>query len=227
MAARKKSKKKRSKKVTTQKPAAAKSLRGRKVPAEELKLRAEVYAAQEREGFTNAEAAERAGMGLPAWNQWKQKHRKQSGAGPAKRGRKPGKKAAAAVTTGGTRGRRVDPDEQEKRIAVFDAQLVESFTNAEAAKKAGIGLPAWNQWKQKHAKAVGAGPGKRGRKPGKKPQATPRTRAPQAAAAVVAPVLITGDIDYVVENAQLRGRIAELEAMLQALGQVFARFGVN
>lgn len=67
-----------------------KSRRGRKIPTAEVRKRIEIYDRQEAEGFTNAEAAEMLDMGLPAWNQWKQKYRRTLGpaAGPIQRGRR-------------------------------------------------------------------------------------------------------------------------------------------
>ena len=84
MASRKRSKKKSKKRrkaaavvesVSEEKPK-VRSLRGRKVSAEEVQKRVEVFDAQQRDGFTNQEAAEQLAIGVPAWNQWKQKHRK-------------------------------------------------------------------------------------------------------------------------------------------------------
>ena len=99
MAQRKKAKRT-SKKASEPAP---KSKRGRKIPVAEIKSRIEIYNRQEAEGFTNAEAAEMLDMGLPAWNQWKQKYRRSLGpaAGPIRRGRRPSLPLPPSVTGGG------------------------------------------------------------------------------------------------------------------------------
>lgn len=178
------------------------------VPPEELERRIAVYDQQQEEGFTNAEAAKLAGMSLSNWVQFKSRQRKKAAAAEAS-GRD-SRADAAPSSEQSLRGRKVPAWEIEQRIATYEAQERDGFTNAEAAARLGMGMPAWNQWKQKYRKNGGV----------MSSQADPSSTAPTVSENSARPPLPG---NTTVEIVRLRARVAELETILDALRDVLAQ----
>ncbi|MBK9386028.1 MAG: hypothetical protein IPN34_14550 [Planctomycetes bacterium] len=158
----------------------------------------------ERGEFDHSAAAKELGLTPGVWGLWRVRHAKGQG-----------KKAVAkkrAKASG--RGRKADPDETARRVAMLGRAQAGELNNAGAAKALGIKLGAWGVWKSNYQKRTGGGAkpaARRGRPPG----AARQGRPPGMTAAHSSPTVGLAGIVAQLEGLRRFGE--ELKAQVRAL----------
>lgn len=102
----------------------------------------------------------------------------------ATRKKKSTKKASAgkesAASTPGRRGRKVDPEMLQTRLAVLERVEKGEIDNQQAAKELGLNYGTWQVWKSNHKKRTGGGGSRRKAKTAARKTAT-RSASPASA----------------------------------------------
>jgi hypothetical protein len=154
-------------------------------------------------------AAKELGLTPGAWGLWRARHAKG-------RGKKPVAKRAARKNA---RGRKANPAETARRVAMLERVQAGELNNAQAGKDLGIKVGAWGVWKSGYLKRAGGGAGKRGR-----PSAAPARRGRPPGRATTRASAPTGSLAGVVEQLEgLRRFGEELRERVRAMVELVER----
>jgi hypothetical protein len=136
----------------------------------------------ERGELDHSAAAKQLGMTPGVWGLWRARHAKTSGSG------KPVAKKRAKASG---RGRKADPAETARRVAMLGRVQAGELNNAAAARELGITVGAWGVWKSGYLKRTGqwsaeawtaGSPGERSRRAGRAARGAPELRRGAAGA---------------------------------------------
>ncbi|MBK9386030.1 MAG: hypothetical protein IPN34_14560 [Planctomycetes bacterium] len=163
----------------------------------------------ERGELDHSAAAKELGLTPGVWGLWRARHAKGQG----------GKALAKKSARKNARGRKADPAETARRVAMLERVQAGELNNAAAATALGIKLGAWGVWKSGYLKRTGSA--KPAARQGRPPGSARLGRPPGRTSGRVAPADSLAELVTQLEGLQSFGE--ELRDRVRAMAELARR----